>query len=282
MMIYLLSIPLALVAFILESYPRFINREYGVDIWTHLLYLKEYHKQKGIPKRIENGFLVPGDYDYPPVFIWILSKFPFRTVEKYEFLFSPFFDFVHLIIIFGLVYILTSNVLLALLTQGLYVLTPIIIIENSSATPRSLGYTLFTVLMMSIIFYFQAPNPAFLVLAVISGSIIFLTHRFTTQGFLFFAIIFAVLDKNLLFPFIFMLSLLFAILVSKGFYLKVLRGHIGNLKFWIKNIDYRFAHQVKGNIKSTENRDFIFRTYNQFLQFPPFVLEITSPWVLFT
>src|SRR3990170_2929107 len=163
-MIFLLSIPLALVAFILESYPRFINREYGVDIWTHLLYLKEYHKQKRIPGRIENGFLVPGEYDYPPVFIWILSKFPVKLVEKYEFLFSPFFDFVHLIIIFGLVYVLTSNLLLSMLTQLLYILTPIIILENSSATPRSLGYTLFTILMMSVIFYYQNPNPAFLAL----------------------------------------------------------------------------------------------------------------------
>src|SRR3989344_4671607 len=196
-MIFLLSFPLALLAFIFEAYPRFINREYGVDIWTHLLYLKEYHKQKGLPKNIKNGFLVSGDYDYPPVFIWILSKFPFKQVEKYEFLFSPFFDFIHLILIYGLVYILTGNIVLALLTQLLYILTPIIVLENSSATPRSLGYTLFTVLMMSIIFYFQDPNPAFLGLAIISGSIIFLTHRFTAQGFLFFAVIFDFIKQNI-------------------------------------------------------------------------------------
>lgn len=280
-MIFLLSIPLALVAFILESYPRFINREYGVDIWTHLLYLKEYHKQKGIPKRIEDGFLVGGDYDYPPVFIWILSKFPFKVVEKYEFLFSPLFDFVHLIIIFGLVYILTSNILLALLTQLLYILTPIIILENSSATPRSLGYTLFTVLMMSMIFFNQEPNVIFFVSAVISGSMVFLTHRFTAQGFLFFAVIFDFIKQNIVFSLVFLTSFAAAVLLSKGFYFKVLNGHLGNLQFWIKNIDYRFAHQVNGNIKSGETRDFIFRIYNQFLKFPPFVLEITSPWVLF-
>lgn len=277
----LLGFIIPLIAFIFESYPRFMNREYGVDIWTHLLYLREYHRQKGIPKRIENGFLVPGDYDYPPVFIWILSKFPFKIVEKYEFLFSPFFDFIHLIIIFGLVYVLTSNLLLALLTQTLYILTPIIILENSSATPRSLGYTLFTLAMVSMIFYNQSANPLFLILAIISGSLIFLTHRFTTQGFLFFAIIFGVIERSLIFPLVFLSSFLFAVLISKGFYLKVLRGHLGNLGFWKKNIEYRFAHQVEGNIKLRENRDFIFRIYNQFLKFPPFVLEITSPWVLF-
>lgn len=48
---------------------------------------KEYHRQKGIPGKIESGFIVSGEYDYPPAFIFILSKFPFRLVEHYEFLF---------------------------------------------------------------------------------------------------------------------------------------------------------------------------------------------------
>lgn len=279
-MIFFLSIPFAVVAFFFESYPRFINRKYGVDVWTHLLYLKEYHRQKGIPKRIENGFLVPGEYDYPPVFIWILSKFPFKLVEKYEFLFSPFFDSIHLIVVFILVYILTSNIFLALLTQILYILTPIIILENTSATPRSLGYTLFTILVMSVFFFHQDWNLAFLVLAIVSGSIIFLTHRFTTQGFLFFSIIFGILWGNLIFPTVFITSFLAASLFSHGFYFKVLQGHLGNLRFWRQNVQYRFAHQIKGNMKPKETRDFVFRIYTQFLKFPPFVLQITNPWLL--
>ena len=86
--IILISVIVPVIAFFFESYPRFFNRKFGVDIWTHLLYLKEYHKQKGVPKVIDKGFLVPGEYDYPPVFITILSKFPIKLVEKYEFFFS--------------------------------------------------------------------------------------------------------------------------------------------------------------------------------------------------
>src|SRR3989344_1004080 len=193
-MIFLFSIPLALFAFIFESYPRFINREFGVDIWTHLLYLKEYHKQKGIPKKIENGFLVPGVYDYPPVFIFILSKFPYNLVERYEFLFSPFFDFIHLILIYFLAYYMTGNITVALLTQLFYTLTPIIILENSSATPRSLGYTLFTVLLMSLFMFTSTGQYFYLLAALLSGSLIFLSHRFTAQGFLFFSVFFSIVQ----------------------------------------------------------------------------------------
>lgn len=279
-MLFLASLPIAIFAFFLESYPRFLNRLYGVDVWTHLLYLKEYHKQKGIPKEIGLPFLVLGKYDYPPAFISILSLFPFRLVEKFEFLFSPIFDCIHIILIFFLSYFLSGSLLVALTTQVLYILTPIIIIENSSATPRSLGYTLFTIVMISLIFYTQTGNILLLLVALFSGSLIFLTHRFTTQGFLFFSIVFSIIEKNPVYVLIFAASFICATFFSKGFYLKVLQGHIGNLTFWRDNIKYRFAHQVKGNISASKTKDFVFRVYNQFLKFPPFVLAITSPWTL--
>lgn len=276
----LLSLPIPFIAFVFQSHPRFLNRKFGVDIWTHLLYLKEYHRQKGIPKKIENGFLVPGEYDYPPAFIFILSKFPFRLVEKYEFLFSPFFDAAHQTLIYFISYFLTSNIYIALVTQILYTLTPIIILENSSATPRSLGYTLFTLVFMSLFIFETKGELVFLLSAVFFGTLIFLSHRFTAQGFLFFSIFFSAVTASALYLSVFFLSFLLAIVFSRGFYLKVLIGHVGNLKFWKDNILYRFAHQVKGNYSQYKTRDFVFRLYNEFLKFPPFVLTITNPWTL--
>lgn len=276
----LLSLPVPFIAFIFQSHPRFLNRKFGVDIWTHLLYLKEYYKQGGIPKKIKNGFLVPGYYDYPPAFILILSRFPFKLVEKYEFLFSPFFDAVHQILIYFISYFLTSNIYIALVTQILYTLTPIIILENSSATPRSIGYTLFTLVFISLFIFETKGEVVFLLPAIFFGTLIFLSHRFTTQGFLFFSIFFSVLTASALYVSVFFLSFLLAIVFSRGFYLKVLMGHLGNLKFWQNNILYRFAHQVKGNYSQYKTRDFVFRLYNEFLKFPPFVLTITNPWTL--
>lgn len=275
-----LSLIIPILAFIFESYPRFLNREFGVDIWTHLLYLKEYRKQKGIPNKIENGFLVPGVYDYPPAFIFILSKFPFGLVERYEFLFSPFFDSIHLILIYFVSYFLTGSVTVALLTQLFYTLTPIIILENSSATPRSLGYTLFTVLMMSLFMFISTGQYFYLLSALLSGSLIFLSHRFTAQGFLFFSVFFSIMQHNFIYILAFITCFIFAFILSNGFYLKVLKGHIGNLVFWYRNINFRFAHQVKGNYQGYKTKDFIFRLYNQFLKFPPFILAITNPWTL--
>lgn len=279
-MIFFLSVVIPILAFIFESYPRILNRKFGVDIWTHLLYLKEYHKHKRIPGRIENGFLVPGDYDYPPIFILILSKFPFNLVKRYEFTFSPFFDSLLIFLIFYISFHLTGSIALSLITQIIYVLTPIIVLENSSATPRSLGYSLFTILFLSLFIYTLNLQFVFLLLAIASGTLIFLSHRFTAQGFLFFSIFFTVFEKNPIYFETFIVSFFLAIVLSRGFYLKVLRGHIGNLKFWAENVNHRFSHQVKGSYKEHRTQDFVFRIYNEFLKFPPFVLEITNPWIL--
>jgi hypothetical protein len=276
----IISLTVPFLSFIFEIYPRLLNRKFGVDIWTHLLYLKEYHKQGGIPKKIESGFLVSGEYDYPPMFIFLLSKFPFKLVEKYEFLFSAFFDSLHIILIFFISFAFTENLAIALVTQILYALTPIIVLENSSATPRSLGYSLFTMLFISLFLFIQMSQPILLLIAIISGGLIFLSHRFTTQGFLFFSVFFTILEKNPVYIAAFILSFLLAVILSKGFYFKVLKGHLGNLKFWLDNINYRFSHQVKGTYKEHKTKDFIFRLYNQFLKFPPFVLAITNPWIL--
>lgn len=278
MLFFSLIIPI--FAFILEAYPRFINRKFGVDIWTHLLYLREYHKQKGIPNKIEKNFLVPGSYDYPPAFIFILSKFPINLVEKYEFLFSPFFDAIHLILIFFISLFLINNLAIALVTQVLYMLTPIIILENSSATPRSLGYTLFTIVFMLMFLFSLTLNYNFLLFAVFFGALIFLSHRFTAQGFFFFSIFFSIIEKNFVYFGTFVFSMVLAIILSNGFYLRVLKGHIGNLIFWKNNIQYRFFHQINGSYKEHKTKDFIFKLYNQFLKFPPFVFTIANPWTL--
>lgn len=278
--LFLLSFIIPVIAFFFESYPRFFNRKFGVDIWTHLLYLKEYHKQKGVPKVIDKGFLVPGEYDYPPVFISILSKFPIRLVEKYEFFFSPFFDSLHLIIMFFIAYYLSGDLIVAILTQILYLLTPIIVLENSSATPRSLGYTLFTVFIFSLFMFVQTNLVLFFVLSLIAGVFIFLSHRFTAQGALFFVLFFSIIENNSIYFVSYIVSFSLSLIFTNGLYLRVLRGHIGNLKFWYKQIDYRFSHQILGNYKTHKTQDFVFKLYNQFLKFPPFVLAITNPWTL--
>jgi heme exporter protein D len=268
-----------IIALVFESYPRIINRKFGVDIWTHLLYLKDYRKQKGIPKKITAPFIIEGEYDYPPGFIWIVSKFPDKIIKKYEFLFSPFFDSLHLIVIFCISFLITHSLFISLLTQFFYILTPIIVLENSSATPRSLGYTLFTITMVSQFFYSQSGGGYLLIFSIITGSFIFLSHRFTTQGFLFFSLFFSVYLKQPIFMVVFLLAGMLAVILSRGFYITVLKGHLGNLYFWYKNIQYRFAHQIKGDYKEHKTQDFVFIIYNYFLKFPPFVLQITNPWI---
>lgn len=274
----LLGFIIPAIAFVFEAYPRFLNRSCGVDVWTHLLYLKEFKKKNRIPNEISGNFLVSGQYDYPPAFILILSRFPFRLVEKYEFLFSPFFDSIHLVLIFFLTFAITHNLYFALVVQFIYTVSPIIIIENSSATPRSLGYTLFTITFMSAFAYHGSGNLFFIFLSVVSGVLIFLSHRFTSQGFLFFSIGFSVIFLSPIYIGIFVLSLALTIIFSGRLYLRVLKGHIGNLIFWYKNIKYRFYHQIKGQLTTEKHTDFVFRVYNQFLKFPPFILLITNPW----
>lgn len=271
-----------IIALLFESYPRLLNRTFGVDIWTHLLYLLEYRRHGRIPGVIENkGFIVGGEYDYPPVFISILSRFSNDFVRKYEYFFSPFWDASYIYVMFIFCLNVTHNFWFSIIVQLIYLLTPIIVIENSSATPRSLGYFLFGILFVSMYYFNSSQNFQFLVLALVVGPIILLSHRFTTQGFFFYSLFYLFIYKNLYFLFVFLWSIIASLIVSRGFYLKVLKGHIGNLIFWNNVIKYRYAHQVNGLALKRDSSDLITSLYQQFLKFPPFVLAITNPWLLF-
>ncbi len=65
-MIHLLSLVVPLLSFTLQSYPRFFNRYFGVDVWTRLLEIehvrKAHHK---IPSKIkyESGLDRKADFE---------------------------------------------------------------------------------------------------------------------------------------------------------------------------------------------------------------------------
>ena len=144
---YLFSLIFPLISYLLQTYPRFFNKYFGVDVWTRLLEVRIIRKNHfRIPARpIKKGFIFEGYFDYPPVFILLLSLLGTKNLEKYQGLIAPFFDALLNIFVFFVAIQLTGNLYIALISQLIYTLTPIVAIENSSLVPRSIGYLLFSI-----------------------------------------------------------------------------------------------------------------------------------------
>lgn len=269
-----------LFSLLLQSYPRFFNKYFGVDVWTRLLEI-EHVKKAGhkIPGKIKKGFIIDGYFDYPIFFPWLFSFFSKKFLLKYQGFVSPFFDCLQNVVLYFISYALTQNVTIALISQLIYSLIPIIPIENSYLTPRSLGYFIFTLSFYPLMMYSITGQTVFLILGCIFSTLLFLTHRFALQSLLFISIFFTFVDRSPVYLLSFLLAFGMAVVLTRGYYLRVAKGHLYNIYFWVKNYHYRFAHQIYGNVKP-KKQDWVSKIYPLLSSLSPILIIATNSWIL--
>jgi hypothetical protein len=279
-MVYFLSLCIPLLSFILQTYPRFFNKYFGVDVWTRLLEIDQVKKAKHrIPRKITKGFIIEGNFDYPIFFPWIFSFFPKKLLFKYQGFVSPFFDVLQNVILYFIAYSLTQNVAIALLSQLIYSLIPILPIENSYLTPRSLGYLFFTLSFYPIMLFHTNHDFRYLVCGFLFSVLLFLTHRFALQSLLFISLFFTFVDNSFLYLLSFVIAGITAVLLTGGYYLRVAKGHLYNIYFWVKNYQFRFAHQIYGNIKP-KKQDWVTKIYPLLSTLSPILIIATNSSIL--
>lgn len=274
----LVSLIIPLASLLLQFYPRIFNKYFGVDVWTRLLEIQHVklarHK---IPGVIKKGFIIDGNFDYPIIFPWLFSFFSKKFLLKIQGVVSPFFDSLQNILVFYITFSLTSNLNASLLAQVMYSLIPIIPIENSYLTPRSLGYFIFTLAFYPIFLFHINQNSNLLIISLLFTTLLFLTHRFALQSLIFISIFFSFVDSSFVYILNIILGFILATILTKGFYLRVLKGHLYNIYFWIKNYKYRFAHQIY-RLKFTKRSDWVGRIYSLLSVFSPIFLFAINFW----
>lgn len=283
-MYYLVGLIIPILSYFFQSYPRFFNKYFGVDVWSRMIetdYIRKNHHR--IPmKKISDGFILEGFFNYPPVMPWLLSFIPKKTLFNLQGFIAPIFDILQNILVFIITLQITGRIEVAVFAQLVYATIPLIILENSYLTPRSLGYLNFTLAFYPMLLYSITPNIFYLFISFIFLTLSFFTHKFATQSLLFACTFFSIIE-NRSFPYllIFFGSLLTAILISKGYYLRILQGHIDNIRFWMRNFEYRFAHQIRGLIKQRGKTDFVGQIYYLLGTFTPLTLIGTNIWTIF-
>lgn len=273
-----------ILSFLLQSYPRLFNKYFGVDVWTRLLEARHMRKagHKIPQKKLSGQFIIEGYFDYPPIFPFLLSYFSKETILKLQGFIASFFDSLQVVLVYFTALYLTNNQQLALLAQVIYMLTPMIAIENSNLTPRSLGYLNLSLAVLPLLLFEFTGNWTFYMTGVIFTTFLFLTHRFAMQSFLFISIFFTFYLNTPVFIQAFLLGFALAVFATRGYYLRVLKGHLLNIYFWVLNLDYRWAHQVRGLQKRGKQAktDWVAKIYDFMSVFSPVALFGTNPWAL--
>lgn len=268
-------------SFFLQTWPRFRKRYFGVDTWKWLLFADYVRRHKRLPQESSKKYIVNAVFGYPPVIILLLSLFPKKFLEKYQFIFSPAFDFFHNFIIFLASYYLTNNISVSIIAQVIAMCTLIIVIEGSNLNTRILSSLIFTLSFFPLLVYSYTGQYLFLLLASFWLFVLIYTHRFATQAYIVSIIGLTLYERSLFYIIFFLAIYVLAAIIGGDFYKRMLKEHLSSLAYWIKNIDLRFAHQFRGVPKRINDPDFIQRMYLLSTKNPFFYVLGNNLWIGF-
>jgi hypothetical protein len=215
------------------------NRLSTGDAFFHLLVIESIRKNHWkYPSSLQNVIF---DYDikpynylaYPPLFHYIVALFPPKSYP----IIAKIFNLTTLSFLSTLpaifVYNITSNLVLAIFSSFITVFN-LSGFENAVMfTPRPLGLLFYSLVACITVLY---PPNLFSILAItVLVMLINLTHKFATQTVIFGLLPYVFIFNRLPFLASIVLGFFLSILVSRGFYFKILKEHYNWLYFYSLN-----------------------------------------------
>ena len=227
---------LLLLNFYLRTRILLGKKSSGCDAFYFLSSVEEFKRQKKMPYQLPYYFLDIEEQWYPPGFVVFLSLFSKKFIDKYHWLIAPLIDCVQLLILYTFTYVSTGNILMATVSGLIYAVIPNLNTENLNMNVRSFASLINTLLLLSLIGFWSNGSYLFLFFTFIFGFLLFMTHKMAVQNLTVVILGFSLLKLNFSFVIILLIIIVLTFILSKGFYLKVLKNHIDILLFWKKNL----------------------------------------------
>lgn len=261
MNLYVIGIIIPILSFLLQIWPRFKNRYFGVDPWHHLMVAEYIRKNKRLPVSFTDKYVIPGPYGYPPFLFFILAIFPKKFTDSYNFIFSSIFESLHNYLVFFAALWLSNNLIVAISAQIIAALTPVTVLEASILNARVLSYLFFAFSFLSLLLFSVNGSLLWLIIAGIVLFVLFFTHKFGIQAYVFSAVAFSLIERNPLYVGFFLFMFGLTVVLGGKRYRLIFNEHMDALKYWIKNGENRFAHQFRKAQKDSKKRQFVDRLF---------------------
>ena len=207
----------------------------GVDHWFWKSYVETYRRTRVFPPDLPQYVLDEKQW-YPPLFAILLAALPKRVFDSYSHVVAIVIDLARMLLLLAVAHWLSGGNLQVIAVAGLiYATIPIQTSYNIQLNPRGLGAIMLDALLILLLVAITFPRTWVWVAIVVLGALILLTHKMTTQllvvTLLVTAAVYSRPDLLLLLPAWFA----GAVVLSGGFYWKVLRAHVEIVRFWHRN-----------------------------------------------
>ena len=241
----MLVIGLLILTFIVRMLPHFLAPlGIGVDHWYWREYIEKYRQDRQFPP-IMPQYLLESHQWYPPAFPLLMAHLPHKIFDKFSHILAIVIDLLRLSWLMAVVYRLTDDPIAMTVAGSAYALTPLLVAYNVQLNPRGLAALMLDFIVVAVILTFYHNGPLWLwIVPIPLLGLLLLTHKMTTQLFWFLCISCGLIwDWRLLL--LMPLSILVALVMSRGFYWKVLQHHWDIVTFWNRNWRWAGANSIK-------------------------------------
>jgi len=237
---------LLVITFVSRWWPRLVFPDaHDNDSYYHLAQAENIRAHRFRWSRRHPQFVIAGEYNYPPVYHYLLALFPRKMREEFAKISSALFDTL-LVALFLWLAVQELQPLgwdrSSLFLLGLsFALSPALVGLGTGprayqATPRTLGELMIAVIFVCLWRYGLDGSWLWMIIAVLVGSLVLNTSKFSGQVLLFFSWLMAFLLNSvtlLVFP---LFCVVGAIVVSKGHYWRILLAQMKHLRLYATNI----------------------------------------------
>jgi hypothetical protein len=234
----------ALLTFLSRAVPRVLRKDtVSSDTYYHLLAGSRIRENKfRLPKRLR-GLSFPGPYDYPPLFHYLIALVPERYQQATDKYLAAIVDVCYVTSFFVFcVHVYSSadgsaaasSEAIPLLVATLLSLSPALLYVGRgprafNANPRIFAELLFAIGMYGTYLSYVEGSTAGLVTAIGSFAFLLLASKFGAQVIVFFFPPLALLLQSVELIAIPVAAFAAAVVMSRGHYLAIARGHLGHL-----------------------------------------------------
>lgn len=219
-------------------------RGLGVDHWFWKAYIEKFRASREFPPVLPQ-FLLDEKQWYPPLFPLLVSQLPNRVFDRFSHLLAIVIDLFRMVLLLLVVWLFSGRFPSVIAAAVIYATTPILVTYNVQLNPRGLGALFLDgVAVLLVWVLWHDGTPWIWVVIVVLSALILLMHKMTTQLFWFLAVSVGVMTHDWRIVALVPLSIVSAIVMSRGFYWKVLRAHWDIVTFWARNWRWLGAHPV--------------------------------------
>jgi len=223
--------------------PLWINPNLGVDQWYWLLCAEDVKKKRKLPPRLPYFMLEIEEQWYPPLFAALLSLLPMKWLKNHGGGISQLTDLLHGFIISLAVLWLSKSLIIAFLSGLSYFIAWFPLTYNTQLQPRGLANFLLTLAVGSLWFYIDTHSTAIWAGVLVLSVVLLFLHKMTVQMWIVYLLGFGVWAWDWKIFLLIPASVFLALMISKGFYIKMLKAHWDIVSFWHENIKYLGSHQ---------------------------------------